>query len=422
VKSTEQAVSISDINEIIEIIGNPSEIDDKTTGNDEFRRHFEENMNQPVRKRLYRDTDSKVIGGVCSGLGHYFNLDKVWIRVAFIILTILFANMGKEWQPIFIPLLYLILWIVVPRTKTPRQNIEMHGLPQKSSDSSSRREASFFQKFIRAIIQICVVFTLSIVGFVGFCMLVVGLATFFGGSIFGGENFVSILNYIYIGDISIWLAKILIGLVVFIPLFIIVYWSLKVLIRFRLKDKPAIIILWIVWAIALFFVGGHSISFAKQYRHRARTTQTIYFSPTDSLKNLNIQIADKNIVPYEFGLITWDETILYKNANGEKSMFISPEVCIRTVDSLKDCRIRIEKYAFAPTEYEAQMRANSMPDEFEFDGNTIFLKPQRYDKYNKWKLEHVYIYLYVPNTTNVNVIGDLNVYGRRWESYCSSWD
>lgn len=56
-------------------------------------------------KRLYRSETNKVLGGVCGGIGEYFSLDPVIIRLAFVIFTL----MGGSGI-----LLYLILWIVVP--------------------------------------------------------------------------------------------------------------------------------------------------------------------------------------------------------------------------------------------------------------------------------------------------------------------
>ena len=56
-------------------------------------------------KKLERNQNNKVIGGVCSGLAEYFNIDIALVRVAFVI-ALLFASFGF-W-------LYVILWIVLP--------------------------------------------------------------------------------------------------------------------------------------------------------------------------------------------------------------------------------------------------------------------------------------------------------------------
>jgi phage shock protein C len=56
--------------------------------------------------RLYRSNEHKIIGGVCGGLGEYFNIDPTWLRLAFVILTIT-KGLGL--------LLYVIGWVVIPR-------------------------------------------------------------------------------------------------------------------------------------------------------------------------------------------------------------------------------------------------------------------------------------------------------------------
>jgi phage shock protein PspC (stress-responsive transcriptional regulator) len=57
-------------------------------------------------KRLYRRSENKVIGGVCSGLGDYFGIDPVVVRV-FFALTLILGLMGF-W-------LYIFSWIIIPK-------------------------------------------------------------------------------------------------------------------------------------------------------------------------------------------------------------------------------------------------------------------------------------------------------------------
>ena len=73
----------------------------------------------PVKK-LYRDPDQKVIGGVCSGLAHYLNIDILLVRILFIIA--LFAGSAGFW-------VYIIFWIAVPIANTATKKCEMFGLP-----------------------------------------------------------------------------------------------------------------------------------------------------------------------------------------------------------------------------------------------------------------------------------------------------
>ena len=74
---------------------------------------------QCVPKKLFRDSDDKMIGGVCSGLGFYLGADPVLVRVLFLI-ALLFGTLGF-W-------VYLIIWIVAPLAVNPVQKCEMRGL------------------------------------------------------------------------------------------------------------------------------------------------------------------------------------------------------------------------------------------------------------------------------------------------------
>ncbi len=71
-------------------------------------------------RKFYRNPDNKAIGGICSGLAIYFNVDIALVRVLFVI----FFIMGSAgfW-------VYVILWIIAPLAVTPIQKCEMYGLP-----------------------------------------------------------------------------------------------------------------------------------------------------------------------------------------------------------------------------------------------------------------------------------------------------
>lgn len=91
------------------------------------------------RKRLYRDTESSMIGGICSGLAHYFNIN-VWIpRVLFLLPFITFLFKWSHFGPWTFPsiinfsfspgaaIIYIILWIAIPEAKTTSEKLEMKG-------------------------------------------------------------------------------------------------------------------------------------------------------------------------------------------------------------------------------------------------------------------------------------------------------
>ncbi|MCD5417391.1 PspC domain-containing protein [Candidatus Bipolaricaulota bacterium] len=62
-----------------------------------------------MKQRLYRSRSGAILGGVCGGLGDYFNIDSNIIRLVFVILTFI-NGVGL--------LLYLAVWLIVPREET----------------------------------------------------------------------------------------------------------------------------------------------------------------------------------------------------------------------------------------------------------------------------------------------------------------
>ncbi len=92
-----------------------------------------------VRKRLYRNPDGKIIAGVCSGIGSYFNINA-WIpRVLFLVPFISFFFRWGHFGPLTFPnflsfsfspgsfLIYIILWLVIPEAITTSEKLEMKG-------------------------------------------------------------------------------------------------------------------------------------------------------------------------------------------------------------------------------------------------------------------------------------------------------
>lgn len=111
-----QVITIEDVDEVIGTMGHPSDFDDDS----EDDHTTVPQSRAKGHKRLFRNVDDRMIGGVCSGLGAYFNIDTVWVRIAFLI-ALVFAG-GSV-------LVYLVLWIVIPPARTVTERLEMQGDP-----------------------------------------------------------------------------------------------------------------------------------------------------------------------------------------------------------------------------------------------------------------------------------------------------
>jgi len=114
IKEGSTCITDDDINAIIRSMGRPEDFEtDQATVDAANERQKESNTGQSApyntaytgtTKRLYRDENSKVLGGVCSGLANYFGIDVVVVRIIFVVL----------FGALFLP--YLILWIAIPST------------------------------------------------------------------------------------------------------------------------------------------------------------------------------------------------------------------------------------------------------------------------------------------------------------------
>jgi len=110
-------ITLEMVEEVIQIMGRPEDFADDDNGEEETT--YDNEAKSTRRRQLYRDVDNHVLGGVCSGIAAYFNIDPVVVRVIFAILP--FLSFG-----IVIPV-YIILWIVIPAALTTTQKMEMRG-------------------------------------------------------------------------------------------------------------------------------------------------------------------------------------------------------------------------------------------------------------------------------------------------------
>ena len=105
-------ITINDILEVIAKLGSP----------DKSKENESQNVNNKTnkRKRLYRDYDNRILGGVCGGLAAFFGIESMWVRFAFILAFFVFG-IG--------PFIYIILWMTIPVAKTTVEKLEMRGEP-----------------------------------------------------------------------------------------------------------------------------------------------------------------------------------------------------------------------------------------------------------------------------------------------------
>ena len=115
-------VEIADVEEVINILGEPNLFGEANETSEEQQKNEQREKQQTTKKsarKLYRDTDKQVFGGVLAGLAAYFGFDVVWLRILLVVCV--FIGFGS---PI---LIYIIAWLIMPEAKTAAQKLEMRG-------------------------------------------------------------------------------------------------------------------------------------------------------------------------------------------------------------------------------------------------------------------------------------------------------
>ncbi|MDE5678302.1 PspC domain-containing protein [Phocaeicola sp.] len=109
-----QVVTIEDVEEIIGRMGKPEDLSGDETGE-----AFEERRQTgTTMRRLFRDPDDKILGGVASGLAAYMGWDVTWIRIILLVLGCFVHG---------VILAYIIAWIIVPLAHTAPEKLAMKG-------------------------------------------------------------------------------------------------------------------------------------------------------------------------------------------------------------------------------------------------------------------------------------------------------
>ena len=318
------------IDQIIAILGRPSQIDDNTDAAPQA----------PLKRRIYRDTQNAVVAGVCSGLAAYFKMDAVWMRIIFILIAVTFTTptlfirglfgIHMEWSG-FLLLLYIILWIIIPPARTVAERCAMRGEPQNVDHihkkfAQGARDAGNemwqmgatatggFFSVLWKVIRFTLGVLLACGGFTG--MVTIGIALL-GVDMVTGMSILDIPEFAAPNADNILWIKVLGVLVALLPCVGLLYAGLQLCFNFKSpRWRPGLInfIVWLVCLLALIFLciksaGNYCISTFTERETITITTQTDTvhvefpkFSKTTVIKEWS------NVTPAQEQLLEENET------------------------------------------------------------------------------------------------------------------
>ncbi|SHI56499.1 phage shock protein C (PspC) family protein [Mesonia phycicola] len=393
-QTEKQVISNKEVDAVIEIMGQPEDyqvdsdiFEDEETSQSFYTSNQQKNSKTEYKnKKLYRDTDNSYISGVCSGLGHYFNIDPVWIRVLFVLLTIVTTA--------FFIVIYIIFWIVMPEAVTTTEKLEMRGEPinisnierkvkegfdsvadkmkdvdyQKYGQKVNNGATNFFKHVSNAIISIIKIF-IKLIGIL--ILLVAGSALI--GLLFSllsvgtfGLFDAPWMDYVELANIGIplWLGALLIFFVAGIPIFFLFVLGLKILIsNVKSISNPVKLALLGLWLISVFVISFLGIRQATERAFEGEVVE-VKTLPISAKNTVFLAMQANNF--YGSDLHRNNDLEIKLNENSEKIIYSRDIKLI--VKSTRDsvAKIKVTKQAEGKSYEVARRRAS------EINYNTIF--------------------------------------------------
>ncbi len=236
-----------------------------------------------IPRRLYRDTENAKLGGVCSGIGRYFDIDPVWVRLAFFAPLLLVCFGGVPFFTWMIPVMsnlfgvfmvcYLIMWFAVPAARTARQKLEMNGeriteqtirrtTESRAPSDPDRKARSVVAELVAVLGKVMLILMkifMSLLVF-GFILAACGLIVCMFALLVGGGDIP--LWPRFLNEVSIWVP--VLGIfVVLVPIILLIY-VMMCLIASRKPGGRTILALFVIWcagciAAGCLFVRGDTV-------------------------------------------------------------------------------------------------------------------------------------------------------------------
>ena len=367
-------ISEQNVKDVIEILGTPEDISEEET--------TEESSKSNAQKKLCRDTDERIIGGVASGLGHYFGIDRVWIRLILIILVL--SSIGG------VVFVYILLWALIPEAKTTSEKLRMKGEPVNISNIEKKikeglddvtqkvKNVDYSKVGDDRLILLLVSIASKVIGlFMILFSTIVLIGLLFSVAIFGFISSIEIPHEILFLtmniDLPLWIFSLMLLFGVGIPFTFIFVLGLRLLTSKRkLMNNLTKYTLGVIWITTLLLI---SFTIAREFRSNAftaRTTQNELVN-IDTKDTLQIRL---NTVQYDNEILIFNATHLIYNDEDELNLLLD-EIRLNVTQSKDELtQLRIEKKAKGRSQKRARENANAISYSFEYYNKNLLLNSQ----------------------------------------------
>lgn len=444
-KTTEdkKVITVELVDEVVKTMGTPEDFAEE--GGEE-----ESIASEAKRKRrLYRDPDHRVLGGVCGGLGAYFGMDPVVLRIIFAILFFVTFPAG--------PIAYIILWIAVPKAINTAQRLEMRGQEatvkniEKSIKEEVKEVKESYKKFkesdtyskgkksmkgagdvafniVKVILKIFVIIfgvILLLSGFFGLLGLISSMVighSFVSGwpMIWSPELYMpDFLNY-FVEPGTVTLGLVLVGILIGIPLLAMLFAGTKLVFRFKSNNAAIILSMIGVWFVSLILLLSISAAQVKHFKDRSSVT-TNKVIDCDSCETLYLNIAENKYEDY--AELDWDvEGFNVYMVDGDEVFVGEPQLDVVRSNS-DEFTVTVKGVSRGKSRDEAREYSQEIIYNFVVNDSTIVFDPYFFlGENNKWRNQEVIITVKIPDGKAIYLGDGMQEIIHDIENTSNTWD
>jgi phage shock protein PspC (stress-responsive transcriptional regulator) len=350
-------------------------------------------------RKLFRDMDNKTIGGVCAGIGAYFGLDTIWIRLALVVSLFIFGS-GF--------ILYIILWIIIPKAQTAAEKLQMRGervdiknierevkKDNQSGSNSTNNFASKSTSLLASIFNVCIKLFVGFMAFIAFAIAIgitIGLIAISFG--LGNAGFVKQIIMLASDDAIVLLsAKIGIACILLVPIVGFILLAIRILFKPKYKTRIVALTLTAFFMIGIGLLIFSSIRYKNSINSNYTKNEYIGLSKSDTLY-ISLAEATENNEGQELPDFRINDEHLVFNDNG----LMLPFTDLKIKKSMHDSMGMTIKYsAKGANETEASTNADEIDYKPKIVGNNITLPYGVWiAKDKKYKFQDISIKLAIP--------------------------
>ena len=413
VKDSKQVITLDDVEDVTRLMGRPEEF----AGTEE--KPLEETEPEhigPVKRRLFRNPDDKMLGGVCSGIANYFDVDVVWVRLAFVLLFVVYGS--GFW-------IYIILWVVIPEAKTAADKLQMKGEPvtvsniQKNvreemealkkrmdemSNGGRKKAGTVIGRIFEAIGSVFV-FIFKLIGkiiagaiiFASVVVLIVLFVAFFAVIKVPGTHYPEVLNHIFVSGSQFFWSYIGVVLLVGIPFLMLAYAGAKMIFNIKTTSKIVGLTALGLWILGVIICSAIGIKIARQFAEKESVRKEItLIQPVNKKLFLEADHMRNQEKDYDHGWkINWDDD---QDMMMKDSALMSGDVNLDIVKSPNDS-FQLNELFYSRGLSRKDAVDNAMHVNYSFAQTDSLIRFSRYFSLtpdNKYRGQYVQLVLKVP--------------------------